>query len=31
MATTFEARPEWLPYEYEHVQVTREEVWDELD
>lgn len=31
MATTFEARPEWLPDEYEHAQVTREEVWDELD
>ena len=31
MATTVGARPEWLPDEYEHVQVTREEVWEELD
>ena len=31
MATTVETRPEWLPDEYEHEQVTRQEVWDELD
>jgi len=31
MATTVDARPEWLPEGYEHVQVTREEVWNELD
>ena len=31
MATTVETRPEWLPDEYEHVVVTREEVWAELD
>ena len=26
MATAVETRPEWLPDEYEHVAVTREEV-----
>ena len=31
MATTVDARPEWLPDEYEHVQVTREGVWQALD
>ncbi len=31
MAPTVEARPEWLPDEYEHFTVTREEVWKELD
>ena len=31
MATTVDARPEWLPDEYEHEQVTRQQVWDELD
>ena len=31
MATTVNGRPDWLPDEYEHVQVTREEVWEELD
>ena len=31
MATTVETRPEWLPDEYEHVVVTREEVWAALD
>ena len=30
-ATTVDARPEWLPEEYEHFTVTREEVWNELD
>ena len=31
MATTVEARPEWLPDEYEPIVVTRVEVWAELD
>lgn len=31
MATTVDARPDWLPDEYEHVLVTREEVWQALD
>ena len=31
MATTVGARPERLPDEYQHVVVTREEVWAELD
>ena len=31
VATTVDARPERLPDEYEHVQVTREEVWQALD
>ena len=31
MATTVETRPEWLPDEYEHVEVTREEVRQALD
>ena len=31
MAPTVDARPEWLPDEYEHFTVTREEVWKELD
>ena len=31
MATTVNGRPEWLPDEYEHVQVTREEIREELD
>ncbi len=31
MATTVDARPEWLPDEYEHVELTREEVWQALD
>ena len=31
MATTVETRPDWLPDEYEHVLVTREEVWQALD
>ncbi len=31
MATTVNGRPEWLPAEYEHVEVTREEVWQALD
>ena len=31
VAATTDARPEWLPDEYEHEQVTRQEVWDELD
>ena len=26
-----DVRPEWLPDEYEHFEVTREEVWNELD
>ncbi len=30
-ATKVDERPEWLPDEYEHVTVTREEVWKELD
>ena len=31
MATTVNGRPDWLPDEYEHVLVTREEIWEELD
>ena len=31
MATTVDTRPEQLPDEYEHVVLTREEVWAELD
>ena len=31
MATTVNGRPDWLPDGYEHVQVTREEIWEELD
>ena len=31
MATTVAERPEWLPDDYQHVVVTREEVWAELD
>ena len=31
MAKTIEARPEWLPDEYEHVVVTREEIRQALD
>ncbi len=31
MATSVNGRPEWLPDEYEHVLVTREEIWEELD
>ena len=31
MAATVETRPEWLPDEYEHVQVTREEIRQALD
>ncbi len=31
MATTVDARPEWLPDEYEHVEATREEIWAALD
>ena len=31
MATTVDTRPERLPDEYEHVVLTREEVWAELD
>ena len=31
MATSVNGRPEWLPDEYEHVEVTREEVREELD
>ena len=31
MATTVDARPDWLPDEYEHVLVTREEIWQALD
>ena len=31
MATIIGVRPEWLPDEYEHFEVTREEVWNELD
>ena len=27
MATIIGVRPEWLPDEYEHFEVTREEVW----
>ncbi len=31
MATTVDKRLEWLPDEYQHVVVTREHVWAELD
>jgi len=31
MATSVNGRPEWLPDEYEHVEVTREEIRVELD
>lgn len=31
MSTTFETRPEWLPYEFEHQQVKPQEPCDELD
>ncbi len=31
MATNIETRPEWLPDEFEHEHVTRQEVWHELD
>ena len=31
MATTVDERPERLPDDYQHVVVTREEVWAELD
>ena len=31
MTTTVETRPDWQSDEYEHVVVTREEVWAELD
>ena len=31
MAPTVDERPEWLPDEYEHFTVTRNEVWKELD
>ena len=31
MATTAETRPEWLPDEYEHIQVTPEEIRQALD
>ena len=31
MATTVDTRPDWLPDEYEHVELTREEVWQALD
>ena len=31
MAPTVQARPEWLPDELEHEQVTRQQVWHELD
>ena len=31
MATTVETRPDWLPDEYEPVELTREEVWQALD
>ncbi len=31
MATTVDAKPEWLPDGYEHLQVSREEIWEELD
>ena len=31
MATAVETRPEWLPDEHEHVEVTREEVRQALD
>ena len=31
MAPTVETRPEWLPDEYEHIQVTPEEIRQALD
>ena len=31
MATTVETRPEWLPDEYEHIEVTPEEIRQALD
>ena len=31
MPPNTEPRPDWLPDEYEHEQVTRQEVWDELN
>ena len=31
MATTVDARPEWLPDEYEHAQVTPEQIRQALD
>ncbi len=31
MATSVNGRPDWLPDEYEHVLVTRDEIWEELD
>ena len=31
MAPIVQARPEWLPDEFEHEQITRQEVWDALD
>ena len=31
IATTVETRPEWLPDEYEHIQVTSEEIRQDLD
>ena len=31
MATTVETRPEWLPDEYDHIEVTREEIRQALD
>ncbi len=31
MATTVHERPEWLPDEFEYVELTREEVWQALD
>ena len=31
MTTSVNGRPDWLPDEYEHVEVTREEVREELD
>ena len=31
MPTTVDTRPEWLPDESEHEQVTRQEVRDEVD
>lgn len=31
MATSVNGRPEWLPDEYEHVALTREQVWQALD
>ena len=31
MARTIETRPDWLPDEFEHVELTREEVRQALD